>query len=211
MTAAGLGLLSGRCGACGRTGPSPCLGCRPKLLPAPPLVAPAPLATLAALLVYEGPAIRLVLGIKARHERSAVGWLADGLALLLPPDVDLVTWAPTTRRRAASRGVDQARLLAEAVARRAGVRSHVTVTRCGDVVQQGRSRVDRTTHGPTFAPRFALEGRRVAVIDDVTTTGATLAGAGRALVVGGADVVHGVAVAAAPSDRLVPKAHFLSD
>ena len=150
---------------------------------------------MAALLAYEDGARRLVLGVKARHERAAVAWLADGLALLLPT-VDLVTWAPSTRGRAARGGVDHARLLALAVAERAGVRGHATLRRLPGPAQHGRTRADRLEHGPSFAPRYDLAGLRVAVIDDVVTTGATLVAAGRALRAAGAGRVHGLAAAA---------------
>jgi predicted amidophosphoribosyltransferase len=193
----GLGLLPFRCGACGQAGPSPCADCRLGLRPAPPIRSPAPLQSVAALVRYEGPACRLVLGIKARHERSAVGWLAEGMALLVPDGADLLTWAPTDRSRAAHRGVDHARLLALAVARRTGIRAHATLSRLPGPAQHGRSRADRLAHGPSFAARYALDGLVVVVVDDVTTTGATLVAAGRAVVAGGAAEVHGVAAAAA--------------
>jgi len=139
-----------------------------------------------------------VLGIKARHERSAIGWLADGLSLLLPSEVDLLTWPPTSRARAARRGCDHARLLAEAVGRRSGIRAHATLTRGPGPAQQGRSRADRVATGPVFVPLFALDGLAVVVVDDVVTTGATLSSAGRTLMDAGAVRTHGLAVAATP-------------
>lgn len=151
-----------------------------------------------ALVAYEGPAVPLVLRLKAGRERSALGWCAAGLSLLFPPDlaIDVVTWAPTTRRRAASRGGDQGRMLATAVARRAGLRSHSTLVRLPGPAQHGRTRADRLA-GPHLAARYALDGLAVAVVDDVTTTGATMAVAAGALVAAGARVVIGAAVAAA--------------
>jgi predicted amidophosphoribosyltransferase len=205
-----LGLLPTTCGSCGRTGASPCAACIPVLHLAPTLPAPPPLRTLRALLRYEGPAARLVLGVKARHERRAVPWLADGMALLLPDDVDVVTWAPTTHRRAATRGVDHARLLAEAVARRAGVRSHPTLLRTTARPQHGRNREERLT-GPSFQPSHSLAGLVVAVVDDVVTTGSTIAAAAGALVVAGAEAVHGVAAAAVPDVREGPNRSLSGD
>ena len=188
-------LLPARCGACHRPRASPCPGCLPGLPVAPPVEAPAPLAGLAALLAYEGPARPLVAGLKVRHNRAAQRWLAEGLALLVPPGTDLVTWAPTSAARIAARGVDHARLLAEATARAAGVRSHGTLIRQPGPPQTGRTRAARLGDGPAFSARFDLSGLDVVVVDDVTTTGATLAAAARALVAAGAASVTGLAAA----------------
>lgn len=165
---------------------------------APPLEAPAPLAGLAALLAYEGAARPLVAGLKVRHNRGAQRWLAEGLARLVPPATDLVTWAPTSPARIATRGVDHARLLAEATARGAGVRCHGTLTRRPGPPQTGRTRAARVGDGPSFTARYDLCGLHVVVVDDVTTTGATLAAAGRALVAAGAASVAGLTAAATP-------------
>lgn len=191
-------LLPSRCGACHRSGPSPCPPCAAGLVVAPPLAAPAPLSGLVALLAYDGAARPLVAGLKVRHNRAAQRWLAAGLALLLPPEVDLVTWAPTTPSRAASRGVDHARLLAEALGQAAGVRSHATLSRLPGPPQTGRSRSERLAAGPTFLARYDVAGMVVAVVDDVTTTGATLAAAGRAVMAAGACSAIGMAAATTP-------------
>ena len=191
-------LLPSRCGACSRTGPSPCPSCL-AALPAPgPLTAPPPLAELVALLAYEGGARPLVAGLKVRHNRTALGWLAAGMARLLPVDADLVTWAPTSAARAAARGADHARLLAEAVGRASGIRCHRTLARLPGPAQTGRRRAERLAAGPAFTARYDLDGLVVAVVDDVTTTGATLAAAGRALVAAGARAAAGLAAAATP-------------
>jgi len=166
------------------------------------LVAPAPLAGIFALLSYECGARPLVAGLKVRHNRAALVWLADGMALLLPHGVDLVTWAPTSRARAALRGTDHARLLAEEVAERAGVRCHRTMERLPGPPQTGRTRSERLAGGPSFVARYDLSGLVVAVVDDVTTTGATLAGAARAVVAAGAGRAIGVVAAATPSRPL---------
>ena len=198
-----LGLLADTCTGCRAPGPSPCRGCVARLHPAPPLVAPAPLASLQALVRYEGPAAQLVVGLKNRHDRSAVPWLASGCALLLPRRVDLVTWAPTSRRRAARRGYDHAQVLAAAIGAAAGVRVHRTVRRTTATAQHGRSRGERLD-GPAFTPLHALDGLVVVVVDDVTATGATLGAAGGAVLAAGAREVHGVCVAAVPDVRIGP-------
>ena len=201
---AGVLLLPARCGACRRPGASPCAACLPGLAVALPLEAPPPLRSLAALLAYEGRARPLVAGLKVRHNRGAQGWLGEGLARLVPAGTDLITWAPTSRARIAARGVDHARLLAEATARAAGVRVAGTLTRLAGPPQTGRPRQARLADGPSFAARHDLSGLDVVVVDDVTTTGATLAAAGRALAAAGASSVCGLAAAATPAPPGVP-------
>lgn len=192
-------LLPARCGACRRSGPSPCSDCQPGLLVAAPLEAPPPLAVLQALLRYEAGARPLVAGLKVRHNRAAQLWLAQGLALLLAEGTDLVTWAPTSAARIATRGFDHARLLAEAVGRLAGVRCHGILARRPGPAQTGRTRAERLGDGPAFVARYDLSGLAVTIIDDVTTTGATLAAAGQAVMAAGARTASGLAAAATPS------------
>ena len=165
---------------------------------APPIPARPPLADVTALLAYQGPAAALVAGLKVRHNRAAQRWLAEGLALLVPAGTSLITWAPTSRARVAARGVDHARLLAEAVGRACGIRCHGTLLRQPGPPQTGRSRAERLADGPRFAARYDLSSHAVVIIDDVTTTGATLAAAGRAVVAAGARTVAGLAAAATP-------------
>ena len=191
-------LLPVRCGACRRSGSSPCPPCAAGLAVAPPVPALPPLASVAALLAYEASARPLVAGLKVRHNRAAQAWLADGMARLLPTGTDLITWAPTSPARIADRGVDHARLLAEAVGRASGIRCHGTLTRLPGAPQTGRSRADRLSDGPRFAARYDLSGLDLVIIDDVTTTGATLAAAGRAAAAAGACRVSGLTAAATP-------------
>ncbi|CAN5514186.1 hypothetical protein BH10ACT1_BH10ACT1_32450 [soil metagenome] len=148
-----------------------------------------------ALLAYEGAAREVVAQLKYRNARSPVGWLGVGVAgLVRPGEVDVVTWAPTTSVRRRSRGFDQAELLARRVARQIGVPCRSLLSRAPGSPQTGRNLVERH-HGPSFLPTRRLDGVRVAVVDDVVTTGATLDAAGRALRAAGASHLLGLAAA----------------
>ena len=152
------------------------------------------------LLAYEGAGRELVARLKYRNERGAVAALARAMAGLVEPDgVDVVTWAPTTASRRRSRGFDQARLVAKAVARLLGRPCRPLLRRVGDVPQTGRGRADRRA-GPEFraVAGRCCAGRRVLVVDDVITTGATAAAAVRALAVAGARSVTVLAAAHTP-------------
>lgn len=160
-----------------------------------PVPVPPSLDRCRALLAYDGPAREVVAQLKYRNVRSPVGWLAVGVAgLLLPDEVDLVTWAPTTDARRRRRGFDHAELLARRVARERALPCRSLLSRSAGVPQTGRSSAERRS-GPAFVPRRRLDGLRVAVIDDVVTTGATFDAAGRALRAAGAAHLVGLAAA----------------
>ena len=177
-------LLPSTCGACGRTGPAPCQACWARLRPAPPAAPPAGVDWWASLLVYEGEARELVARLKYRNARAALPWLAAGMAGLVVAAgeaVDVVTWAPTTPTRRRVRGFDQAELLARAVAARLRRPARRLLARPAGLPQTGRAAAARR-EGPPLSARWpASGGWSVLVVDDVTTTGATLTAAARAL------------------------------
>ena len=150
------------------------------------------------MLGYDDDVRHAVTSLKNRGERALVSVLADGLAALVP-DVDglVVTWAPTGSRRRRARGYDQAELLARAVARRRGLPVAGLLRRLPGPAQAGRSASDRWGN-PTYAARRGARGP-VLLVDDVSTTGATLSAAATALRRAGATEVHGLVVARAPA------------
>jgi len=160
---------------------------------------PAELDAWCSPFAYVGVARELVARVKYRGLRGVVPWLSAALADEVSAtgwQVDVVTWAPTTPVRRRARGFDPAEVLARRVAccLRRPVRP--LLRRGPGPPQTGRSRAERR-HGPQFAPRGAMPAR-VLLIDDVATTGATLAGAARALRSGGAGSVVAATVARTP-------------
>ena len=122
--------------------------------------------------------------------------LADLLASALPLEerFDAVIPVPLHWRKKWHRGFNQAELLARAIARRRGI---PMVRALGRVrftkTQAGLSNTDRRKNvAAAFRCRRAAEtlrGKRVLLIDDVMTTGATAAACARALKQAGADRV----------------------
>ncbi|MEY4748298.1 MAG: hypothetical protein RIQ60_512 [Pseudomonadota bacterium] len=123
------------------------------------------------------------------------------------PAADLVLPVPLAQGRLRERGYNQAWELARRVARRLGVRAEAALLeRLRETPHQlVLPRVARHANvraAFVLAPGAArhLTGRQLAVVDDVMTTGATLAEVGRTLLRGGAASVQCWVVARTPLD-----------
>jgi len=153
-----------------------------------------------AALRYDGPARRLVTGLKYRGNRAVLTWVADRL---LPAvhfgaigGADVVTWAPTSTLRRRARGYDQAEELARLLGRRAGVPCRPLLRRVPGPGLTGRTRRDRVG-AVAFVPLRAVAGT-VLVVDDVVTTGTTLCAAAASLRTAGATRVVAAVAARVP-------------
>lgn len=178
-----------------------CTTCRFALVSRSPQ--PQPHGVLAAV-ALSGRARQVVLSLKYRNRRRVARHLGGLVVNRLveagaAADLDVVTWAPTSRRRRQGRGFDQAEEIARTVGRQLGIPTRRLLHReSGAGPQTGKSRVDRLG-GPAFRSRPRLRGWRVLVVDDVVTTGATLHSARDALLAEGAGDVVLAAVAATPA------------
>ena len=161
-----------------------------------------PSQPIVSALSYEGDIRRRVVDMKYRGRRSYARELARHLADAVRNDengcVDVVTWAPTSSSRRRRRGFDQAAVIARHVARELGVPCRRLLVRESRATQTGRSRVARLA-GPRFRALHTRRPRRVLVVDDVVTTGATLRAAAHALTASGWGDVTLAAVASTPT------------
>jgi ComF family protein len=206
------------CPICGRSDPAMrvdgsgvCEPCSSALGPPPVLPAPAGLDSVRALTGYHGTGRKLVTRLKFHNHRAIVPFVAERLAgALLDDRIGVVTWAPTAPVRRRQRGFDQAEVLARAIARRLRVPARRCLVRLPGPAQTGRHRAERF-EGPRFDARrgitAAIAGRRVALVDDVATTGATLSRGAQVLRGHGASAVVGVVVARTPRLRPAAPAH----
>lgn len=173
-------LLGWRCPVCGATGAVPCAACRAQFSAAGRVPATAGVDWCAALLSYTGPGRELVARAKYRNQRAGLAWLAQGMAgLVADQPVDLITWAPANPAHVRSRGFDHGELLARAVGRQVG-RPVVGLVRRGHGAPLTGQSAGHRYGGPPLSARhtdraYPLCGATVLLIDDVITTGATLA------------------------------------
>jgi len=171
--------------------------------PAPALADPLGVDACLALLSYEGAGRELVARLKYRNHRGALPGLALAMASLVagPAAIDVVTWAPTTPARRRQRGFDQAELLARRIARHLHRPCRRLLVRLPGEAQTGRPLAERQG-APSFRPRprlwLWLPHSSVLVVDDVITSGATMAAAARALRLAGATTVAALAAARTP-------------
>jgi predicted amidophosphoribosyltransferase len=193
--------LPGLC-PCGHRARGLCAVCAARAHAAPLQVPPPGVASWAAPFAYAGPVRELVARSKYRGARAGLPWLADAMVAAHRsrglPVPHVVTWPPTTAARRRARGFDQAEVLARAVARRLGVRAAPLLTRLDDRSQTGADRRDRLA-GPRMVARRPVAGAGVLLVDDVATTGATLAAAAAALRRAGAVHVDALTAARTPS------------
>jgi ComF family protein len=147
---------------------------------------------------YEFPCDRLIHALKYRARLPLAGFFAQALAARLPGPADVVIPMPLHRTRLAERGFNPAVEIARALTRRTG----------GLLAPASARRVRRTAPQTAlpleeraanvrgaFACAADVRGRRVAVVDDVMTTGTTLDELARVLKAAGASTVENWVVA----------------
>ena len=210
-------LLPPACAACGLPGRPACDACLAALTPLPPpwcggcgIPVPVAVERCAACrgriadarqaVAYSGPATAMVAALKDGRRRVLAGVLARVIAdaVAAPPLGAVLVPVPLGPRRGRSRGFNQSRLIAVALGRLWG-------RPVADPLVRSREGPDQRGSGATARARqvagaFAPSGRDPVpacawLVNDVHTTGATLADCARALRAGGARRVGAVCFA----------------
>ena len=145
---------------------------------------------------YEDTLRELIHLFKYARIRTLAAPLGRMIASAVPRDqsFDAVVPVPLHWRRRLERGFNQSELLARAVARRYGLRG-ATPSGAGRTTTAAGRPEQRAGAGPTSPARLRsrgrglIAGRRVLLVDDVMTTGATAAACAAALKRAGASYV----------------------
>ncbi|MFW6150886.1 MAG: ComF family protein [Chloroflexota bacterium] len=215
-------LFPPRCVGCGRVGRFLCEGCvgtLPRILPpvcpycgrpqisdiACPQCAGHTLSidAVRSPFRFEGAVRRAILELKYSRIRALAPVLASLVAdyfvlNLLPGDV--LVPVPLHRRRLKQRGYNQSELLAKDLSALTGVPMDTTsLARTGaedpQVRAQDAAQRKMNVAGAFFCRDGSMQGRRVILVDDVCTSGATLEACACAVKQGGAASVRGFTVA----------------
>ena len=120
--------------------------------------------------------------------------LADCIRAELRGQYDLISWVPLSRERLRERGYDQAMLLAQAAALELQDVAVSTLDKVRNAEKQsgvGSAEKRRANISGAYwvADAELIQGRRILLIDDIVTTGATLSECARTLLEGGASQV----------------------
>ena len=140
---------------------------------------------------------------RARHYAPVYGrMLAMRLLQLYPEGFDILTWVPISNVRRLKRGYDQVELLAMAVGRELGMTPVSTLKKIrNNRPQSGIEGQAQRRANVLGAYRIAnpqqVQGKRILLLDDIITTGATAGDCARVLLTAGAKEVHCGVVAAA--------------
>lgn len=164
------------------------------------------LDSFAAVWYYEGNVRSSLLRYKFHNARvyslSYGRILAMKLLREYPDGFDVLTWVPVSRLRRLRRGYDQVELLAKAVGAELGLAPVPTLYKIRNNRPQSRMKDPAARKANVLGAYRVLEtadvkGKRVLLLDDILTTGATAGECARMLRMAGAKEVHCAAVAAA--------------
>ena len=127
-------------------------------------------------------------------------FIADVIARDLVGEYDFITWVPLSRKRLRKRGYDQTRLIAEKIAVSLKVPLIPTLEKVRETKVQStlttvEERRGNISGSYTVTVSQQLAGKRILLVDDILTTGATLSECARVLLLGGAESVCGAVFA----------------
>ena len=159
-----------------------------------------------AIWYYEGNVRQSLLRYKFHSNLHYAAGYGRLLAMKLqqehPDGFDLITWIPISRLRKLRRGFDQVEELALCVGKELGLRPTRLLKKVrhnrpqSGITGDAQRRANVLGAYKALAPD-TIRGKRVLLLDDIVTTGATAGEAARVLLTAGAKEVHFGAVAAA--------------
>jgi predicted amidophosphoribosyltransferase len=195
-------ILPRGCVGCARAGPALCDTCVALAVHA----AAVPDLAVVAATRYEGAMRSALIAYKERGRRD----LGRPLGVILAEAVDgldaddaVLVPIPSSAAARRARGVDHVRRLARVAARTGGRGSRVTCALRLDREVRDSAGLDIAARAANLHQAMRCAGpppqsRRAVIVDDITTTGATLVEAARALRVAGWSVAGAAVVAATP-------------
>ncbi len=163
-----------------------------------------------AMWYYNGNVRYSLLRYKFYNRRSygAVYGRLLAMKLLSKPlcQYDILTWVPVSRQRKRKRGFDQVELIAQAVGQEletpaVPVLKKIRHTKPQSGLNDPSRRRANVLGAYTVPEPAAIAGKRILLLDDIITTGATVQECARTLLTAGAKEVYCAAVAALNKDK----------
>ena len=151
-----------------------------------------------------------LLRYKFARYRSYVPCYSRLLAMKLQTarfeDFDILTWVPVSRLRRMKRGFDQVELLARETARQLGIEAVPCLKKIRHTPPQSglKTAAQRRANvlgAYTVLSPETIRDKRVLLLDDIITTGATVSECARMLTLAGAREVRCAAMAVAPYEQ----------
>ena len=132
--------------------------------------------------------------------------LAMRILRRFPNGFDVLTWVPISRRRRIKRGFDQMELIARSVAAELGIGASkvlkkVRHTKPQSVLTDPSHRRANVMNAYEITDPGAIAGKRVLILDDIITTGATASECAKTLLTAGAKEIYCAALAVASHDK----------
>lgn len=164
-----------------------------------------------AAIAYDDISKRAILDLKHAGRRDGLDILGNWLTLAghdILPDTDFLIPVPLHYRRLVKRGFNQSALLAQQIRKKTGTpilygvltRNRATPSQGGLTARQRRRNV-AGAFSLRAGPARKLEGKTVTLVDDVYTTGSTLAACTRILKQSGANRVNVLVLARVVRDE----------
>ncbi len=162
-----------------------------------------------SVFTYDGEAVRLVSRFK-RGKKYLYRTAADFMTPIAErefPEADSVTFVPMTERAEKRRGYNQSRLLAEELSRRTALAFLDCAVKTRETAPQKslgrREREENLTGTFHVFDRKSVRGRKILILDDIMTTGATASVLSDALKRAGADELFLLTVTSVPQKPFV--------
>lgn len=155
---------------------------------------------------YKPPISTLIKDLKFKNHKYLADILSEYLALVYYKNLfapDFITFVPMTKQSLKKRKYNQSMLLAEGLSKRVNVQVEDVFIKVSDTIRQveTKSRDERFKNLKSsfkVIDKKKVKGKKVLIVDDVTTTGATGQTLAEKLKTAGANTVYLLTVASVP-------------
>lgn len=147
---------------------------------------------------YEGKVRDSLIRFKFHHKPGYAAGFGRMMAMKIArrmPNVDFIAWVPVSGKRRWERGYDQGQLLAQTVSRELGLEAKPVLKKIRDNpaqsgLESAEERFSNVKDAYEVTDPDAVMGKRILLIDDILTTGATSSECARMLRSAGAVSIH---------------------